>query len=38
MPPAIFGYRHAGAVLEIGRNKGYKPVESHLASRYLNEL
>lgn len=38
MPPAILGYRHAGAILEIGRNKGYTPIESHFPSRYLKEL
>lgn len=38
VPPAIFGYRHAGDMLKIGRNKGYKPIESHYPDKYLKEL
>lgn len=37
-PPAIFGFRHIGNLLKIGRNKGYKPIESHYASLYSKEL
>jgi hypothetical protein len=38
VPPALFGYRHAGNVLKIGRNKGYKLIESHYPNNYLKEL
>lgn len=38
VPPAIFGYRHAGDMLKIGRNSGYKPIESHYPTKYLDEL
>ena len=38
VPPAIFGYRHAGEILKIGRGKGYKPIEAHYADKYIAEL
>ena len=38
LPPALFGYRHVGNILKIGRNKGYKPIESHYPDKYLKEL
>lgn len=38
VPPALFGYRHTGDILEIGRNKGYTPIESHYPDKYLDEL
>lgn len=37
-PPAIFGYRHVGGMLEIGQDKGYKPIEAHYDNKYLAEL
>lgn len=38
VPPAFLGYRHVGDVLKIGRNKGYKPIESHYPDKYAQEL
>lgn len=38
VPPAIFGYRHAGNILKIGRNEGYTPIISHFPSKYYKEL
>lgn len=38
VPPKIFGFRHIGNILQIGRNKGYKPVEAHYAEFYRAEL
>lgn len=38
VPPAILGYRHAGAILKIGRGKHYKPIEAHYADKYLLEV
>lgn len=38
VPPALFGYRHVGNILKIGRNKGYRPIESHYPDKYLIEL
>lgn len=38
LPPAVLGYRHAGNILKIGRNKGYKPIESHYPEHYTKEL
>lgn len=37
-PPAIFGYRHVGTLLEIGQDKNYNPIESHCPESYINEL
>lgn len=38
VPPAWLGYRHAGAILKIGRGKHYKPIEAHYADKYITEL
>lgn len=38
LPPALFGYRHVGNKLTIGKNEGYKPIESHYPNKYYNEL
>ena len=38
VPPALFGYRHAGNILKIGRNQGYKPIQSHYPELYTKEL
>ena len=37
-PPALFGYRHVGALIKIGRGKGYNPVGAHYAHNYKTEL
>lgn len=38
VPPRILGYRHVGRLIEIGQDKDYKPVESHLPQSYQVEL
>lgn len=38
VPPKIFGFRHIGNMLQIGRDKGYNPVESHYPEAYRKEL
>lgn len=38
LPPALFGYRHAGCLWKIGKNKGYTPIMSHFPELYLKEL
>lgn len=38
VPPAIFGFRHVGEMLKIGKGKGYKAIESHYAEKYSIEL
>lgn len=38
VPPCIFGFRHIGNMLQIGRDKGYNPVEAHYPSAYRTEL
>lgn len=37
-PPAIFGYRHIGNMMKIGKGEGYKPFESHYPELYFKEL
>lgn len=38
VPPKIFGFRHIGNMLQIGRDKGYNPVEAHFPEVYRKEL
>lgn len=38
LPPSIFGYRHVGNVIHIGKGKSYGMVESHREENYLAEL
>lgn len=38
VPPALFGYRHVGTMVKVGRGKGYNPVASHYAHNYKTEL
>lgn len=38
VPPAIFGYRHVGVMVEVGQDKGYNPIESHFEKNYLESL
>lgn len=38
LPPAVFGFRHVGKMLHIGKNKRYGAVESHKQENYLAEL
>lgn len=37
VPPALFGFRHVGQMLQIGKGK-YRQVESHYPENYLKEL
>ena len=38
LPPRIFGYRHVGRILHIGRERGFGGVASHRPESYLAEL
>ena len=38
LPPALWGFRHVGAMLSIGKRGRYSPVSAHLAKNYLKEL
>lgn len=38
VPPALFGYRHVGTMIKVGRRKGYNSVASHFAHNYQIEL
>lgn len=38
VPPAIFGFRHIGNILHIGRNKSYNAIDAHRPESYTAEL
>ncbi len=38
LPPRLFGYRHVGSILHIGRQRALGGVDSHRAEHYLEEL
>lgn len=38
VPPVLFGFRHVGALKEIGQDADYNPIESHYAENYEKEL
>lgn len=38
LPPAIFGFRHAGKLLHIGRHGHYGPIDSHRPEAYSTML
>lgn len=38
LPPWIFGYRHVGTLLKIGKRGKYSSIEAHLAQNMLKEL
>ncbi len=38
LPPALFGYRHAGNLLEIGRWNGKNAIDAHREESYLAAL
>lgn len=38
VPPALFGYRHIGKMVKIGKGKGYTPIKSHYSNLYSKEL
>lgn len=37
-PPAIWGYRHIGNLIEIGQGKEYSPIDAHRPESYTAEL
>ena len=38
VPPAVFGFKHAGKVVEIGSAGKYNPIDAHKSQNYLDEL
>ena len=38
LPPWLFGFRHVGKMLHIGKGRKYGAVGSHMAENYLTEL
>lgn len=38
LPPAVFGYRHVGKMLEIGEKGKYSSVEAHFKENIMKEL
>lgn len=38
VPPCVFGFRNAGAMVEIGGHGKYSPVKAHYPEAYINEL
>jgi hypothetical protein len=38
LPPRIFGYRHVGNLIEIGRRGEYSGINAHRAENYVREL
>ena len=38
VPPVIFGYRHVGNLIKIGKDQKYSPVDSHRDYAYIEAL
>lgn len=38
LPPTVFGYRHVGNVIEIGKAGRYSPIDAHREESYIAEL
>lgn len=38
LPPVIFGFRHVGKMIKIGKGQGYGPIDAHRPGNYLYEL
>ena len=38
VPPILFGFRHVGNIIHIGKNAKYGPVNSHRPENYLEQL
>ena len=38
LPPVIFGFRHVGTKIKIGKGQGYCPIDAHRQGSYLYEL
>ena len=38
LPPWIFGYRHVGKLLRVGKKGKYRPIEAHFPQNIMKEL
>jgi hypothetical protein len=38
LPPVIFGYRHVGKLIRIGKRGKYSMIDAHRQENILNEL
>lgn len=38
VPPALFGFKHAGALVKIGTKKKYNAIDAHRPESYVQEL
>lgn len=38
VPPMLFGFRHVGNIIHIGKNANYGPVDSHRPENYMKQL
>ena len=38
LPPVLFGFRHVGTKICIGKGAGYGPIDAHRPGNYLYEL
>ena len=38
LPPALFGYRHVGNIVEIGNENNYSMIDAHRSENYIAEL
>ena len=38
LPPCLFGFRHVGNLIHIGKNANYGPIDSHRAENYIEQL
>ena len=38
VPPTLFGFRHVGNIVHIGKNANYGPIDSHRSENYLAQL
>ena len=38
LPPTLFGFRHVGNIIHIGKKAKYGPIESHKSENYIEQL
>ncbi len=38
LPPSVFGYRHVGRQIAVGKSGAYSPIDAHRAENYIKEL